>query len=50
MGSFYQVQLREEINIGWTSETIERGDLGSKGLAFGMAREILFDMTSRTYF
>jgi len=39
MVSYYQVQLREELNICWNSEIIERGDLshsGSEGLAFGM--------------
>jgi hypothetical protein len=53
MGSYCQVQLREELNICWTSEMIKRGDLshsGSEGLAFGMTREFVFDMTSRIYF
>jgi hypothetical protein len=53
MGSYYQVQPREKINIAWTSEIIERADLqhsGSEVLAFGMAREFLFYMTSRIYF
>jgi hypothetical protein len=37
----------------WNSEIIEWGDFshsGSEGLAFGMTREFLFDMTSRIYF
>jgi hypothetical protein len=52
MGSYYQVQLREKLNICWNSEIIERGVFshgGSEGLAFGMTREFLFDMTSRIY-
>jgi hypothetical protein len=53
MGSYYKVQLREKLNICWTSEIIERGSLnhsGIEGLTFGMTREFLFDVTSRIYF
>jgi len=53
MVSYYQVQVREELNICWNSEIIERGVLshsGSEGLAFGMTSELLFHITSRIYF
>jgi len=39
MVSYYQVQFREELNICWNSEVIEREDLSHserEGLTFGM--------------